>query len=1842
MTVRDEAELRHWLIDYLVTNIGCNPDDIDVDLALNDLGVRSRDAVVLSGELSELLGQPVSPVDFWQHPTINALAAFLISPQPEAAADASLSGVGGGSLDEPIAVIGLGCRFPGDIHGAEALWRFLIDSHSAVGEVPPDRWRAFDDGSPEVAAALASTTRWGSFLSEIDAFDAEFFDISAREAAAMDPQQRLLLEVAWEALEHAGIPADSLRRTSTGVFVGACLSEYGYLASADLSQVNAWTGTGGALSIIANRLSYFLDLRGPSVTVDTACSSSLVAVHLACQSLRTQDSDLALAAGVNLLLSPAVTRSFDQVDAMSTTGACHAFDASADGFVRGEGCGVVVLKRLTDALSHGDRVLAVVRGSAINQDGRSNGLMAPNPAAQIAVLRAACANAGVDPREIDYVEAHGTGTLLGDPIEARALGTVYGRGRPEGSPLLIGAIKTNLGHLEAAAGIAGFIKATLAVQRGHIPPNLHFEAPNPHIPFHDIRLKVIAATTDWGVSGRPRRAGVSSFGFGGTNAHVVIEQAPNAVPVVERSVPATITTFVVSGKTPERVAAWAGVLADWMEGPGAGVALADVAHTVNHHRARYAVFGTVAAVDRVGAVTGLRALAAGHSGPAVVAAHEGPCGPGVVFVYSGQGSQWAGMGRQLLADEPAFAAAVAELEPEFVAQTGFSLRRVLAAGEALTGIERIQPVLVGVQLALTALWRSYGVQPDAVVGHSMGEVSAAVVAGALTPAEGLRVIATRSRLMARLSGMGAMAFVELDAKSTEAVIADYQQVGIAVYASPRETVIAGPPEQVDAVIGRVAALNRLARRIDVDVASHHPIIDSVLPELRTALADLEPTATAIPLITTTYDHTRCPTPAFDADYWADNLRHPVRFSQAITAAAEHHATFIEIGPHPLLTHAVTETVGSAHHHSIPTLQRGTPDTLAFHTNLNATHTTSPPQTDHPPEPHPTLPTTPWHHTHHWITGTTTTPAVPASAPKAGTLLGQHIRVLSTSPAHLWQARLAPKAKPYPGYHRLQGVEVVPASVLLQTMLGVAAELGARALCDIRFDHPIVVDRPKLIQVAADHESVTVASSSGADLWTRHATARFSPSVTALQADGAREPDGQTNSETVSGDAGSVTEFLRTRGVEGQPFPWSIDSCTPTSEGLIADIDLTEESAVALLDAALHVAPMAGATDSRLYVPAAVEHMRLCGALTQRHGYVSVRHTGGGADEVIVDVTVGGPDGDAVISLTGLRYAALEAGGPPPDTFDADPRSFAHTIEWRPWQHEGGAPTATGGSGTVAVVGGVPRVADDLRKRFADTGHPPAGLTDARYVLYIADAEPIAHAEPDIDCAVRISAQVTGLVRLLAERNEHDPVTLWIITANVYEAAYPAALRQSCLWGLAGVIAAEHPEIWGGLVDVASASEIGETAKALTEVLATQHNTILLLRDGVFHRPELVTVTREPVRDALRCEADAAYLITGGLGALGLLTANWLADRGARRLLLVGRTPLPPRRDWNGDVETRDRARIIAIRELERRGISVEVVTLDIGSADDVHALLARRDRDGAPPIRGVIHAAGITGDQLMTSAAEDSIRQVMWPKVGGGQVLHEAFPCGTLDFLFLMSSAASVFGVPGQGSYAAANAYLDALARARSHQGCHTLSLDWAAWHGQGFASDAQIVVQELQRLGSRALTPGEAFTAWEHVYRRDVAQSVVVPVSSSGGQGRSPNDRPSRVTPRGWSQMSAAAVDSELRAMLRAIIARELRTAESDVEVDRPFVDLGLNSMMALSIRCEIEELLDLELSATMLWNHPTITMLAAHLAKKVAHDELLVDDVGNPSDSTGSSVLETLIDCVESSSGDAETRIL
>jgi len=962
-----------------------------------------------------------------------------MSAQQRAALSEEFSRASRTTMAEPVAVVGIGCRFPGDVTGPESFWELLVEGRNAISGIPADRWDAEAFYSPDPLTPGHMTTKWGGFLSDIAGFDAEFFGITPREAASMDPQQRMLLEVAWEALEHAGIQTDSLAGTRTGVMMGVYFNEYQSMLASGPDSVDAYTGTGSSHSIAVGRISYLLGLRGPAVAVDTACSSSLAAIHLACQSLRLRESDLALAGGVSVTLRPETQIAISAWGLLSPQGRCATFDAAADGFVRGEGAGVVVLKRLTDAVCDGDRVLAVVRGSAVNQDGRSNGITAPNTAAQCDVIADALRSADVAPESVHYVEAHGTGTALGDPIEFEALAATYGRG--EGSCAL-GAVKTNIGHLEAASGVAGFIKAVLAVQRAQIPPNLHFSQWNPAIDASSTRLSVPVDNTAWPSDSGPRRAAVSSFGLGGTNAHAIVEQGPELAPVAQRGSDTGVSTLVVAGKSAGRVAATASVLAEWMEGAGSQVALADVAHTVNHHRARQSKFGTVVARGRTQAVAGLRALAAGQQAPGVVSPQEGLSGPGTVFVYSGRGSQWAGMGRQLLAEEPAFAPAVAEFEPAFVEQAGFSLHDLLANGEELVGIEQIQLGLIGIQLALTALWRSYGVEPDVVIGHSLGEVAAAVVAGALTPAEGLRVTATRSRLMAPLSGQGGMAMLGLDAATTESLIADYPQVTLGIYNSPRQTVIAGPTEQIDELINRVRGQNRFASRVNIEVAPHNPAMDALQPAMRSALADLAPRTPTIPIFSTTYDDIDT-LATFDGEHWATNMRNPVRFQQAITAAGSNYHTFIEISAHPLLTQAIIDTLASAQpgtrYTTVGSLQRDTDDTMTFHTNLNTAHTRRPPQTPHPPEPHPQIPTTPWHHTHHWFTAADTRTQAPE---RNGAAQHTHSSPGIGGPLDDWSHQVVWEATPLP-----DGETTIAGRWLVVGDAALAAELGC--LADVR-------------------------------------------------------------------------------------------------------------------------------------------------------------------------------------------------------------------------------------------------------------------------------------------------------------------------------------------------------------------------------------------------------------------------------------------------------------------------------------------------------------------------------------------------------------------------------------------------------------------------------------------------------------------------------------------------------------------------------------------------------------------------------------------------------------------------
>lgn len=1468
----DEAELRKWLVDYLVTNIECDPHQIDPDLSFKDLGLGSRDAMGMSGELAKLVGRPISPVDFWQHPTINALVGFLSVPEQQSETAADTRNSSDRSVHEPIAVVGLGCRFPGGISGPEALWRFLMEGHCSVGEVPAERWGLFDDGSPEVAATLAQTTRWGSFLSEIDTFDAEFFEISPSEAAKMDPQQRLLLEVAWEALEHAGIPATSLRRSQTGVFAGACGSEYGYLGSTHLPTVDAWSNTGGALSIIANRLSYVLDLRGPSVSVDTACSSSLVAVHLACQSLRNGDSDLAIAAGVNLLLSPAVFRGFDQAGVLSQTGLCHAFDAAADGFVRGEGCGVVVLKRLTDALHDGDRVLAVVQGSAVNQDGRSNGLMAPNPAAQMAVLRAAYANANVQQREVQYIEAHGTGTLLGDPIEARALGTVLGRGRPNGSPLLIGSIKTNLGHLEAAAGIAGFIKTVLALERGCIPATLHFQTPNPHIPFDQLRLKVVADRQQWPSVGRTRRAGVSSFGFGGTNAHVVLEQAPE--PVVSAPQPhPVVNTLVVSGKTSQRISSTAGVLAEWMAGAGARVGVAEVAHTLAFHRTRYPQFASVCARDRAAAVAGLQAVAHGRPAPGVVLPHEGTCGPGTVFVYSGQGSQWPGMGRQLLADEPAFAAAVAELEPLFVDHVGFSLHQVLAEGQPVLGDARVQPVLVGLQLALTALWRSYGVDPDAVIGHSVGEVSAAMVAGALTPAEGLRLVAVRSRLMARLAGQGAVALLELDAEATTELLHAFPGVSVAGLLSPRQTVVAGRPGQVAGVITAVQQQDRFARQVKMEVASHTTLMDPILPELRLALADLTPRTPRIPLLSTI---TETGTPRLDADYWADSLRQPVLLSQAITTAARAHTTFIEISPHPVLTYAITETLGPAiHHHSIGTLWRDGDDTISFHTSLNAATTSHPPRVPHPPGPHPVLPTTPWQHGRHWIA---TKPSA-AGAMDGHPLLGAGVTD-PTNGIRVWERTLSPDLL-WLADHRIDGACVLPGTAYVELALAAAAEaFGAdgdrpwavaelllHQLMPIR-EGTVVVTR---LSGAASRPSVEIRSGSADSGWTLHASAVLERATATVAV-----PIDVDESSVRKLEVADLYRRLRSAGQQHGPafqgvVGLNVFGCgaaraevrlpAPAGQGarrfhahpVMVDIALQALGATRL------ATELAGAGNAEaVVVPARFSGIRVYRDVTEGAAALAVLRPTSNPDRFLGQVVLRDAQGQTLMVIDEIDMAVVR-----PGTVAALTR-HAFALHWEPVDsanpvaemgpvlivdgHGGGDHSSDGfwdalcaGLGRRALRCQVVMAGDQagLRKALADED------VCWQAVVLVCPPRSADEALPDgeqLELARSRTLFVADIVKALPQNRLDRRPRLWIVTRGAAQvtADESVTLAQSTLRGIARVLTFEHPELASTIVDVEA--EGGRSADALVdELCADRGHDEMALRDRQVYVNRLVAV-----------------------------------------------------------------------------------------------------------------------------------------------------------------------------------------------------------------------------------------------------------------------------------------------------------------------------------------------------------------------------------------------------------------
>ncbi|HEY5806467.1 MAG TPA: type I polyketide synthase, partial [Povalibacter sp.] len=882
-----------------------------------------------------------------------------------------------GEKREPIAVLGIGCRFPGGVDSVASFWRLLDEGRDAVGSCPADRPGARIWEEAPFDAATAQLIRQGGFLRDVDQFDPGFFSISPREAARMDPQQRLLLQVACEALESAGLPIERIAGTKAGVFVGihSQSSDYYLLQTAAPEEMDTYTSTGCAHSIVANRLSYTLDLRGPSVAVDTACSSSLVALHLACQSLRSRESDLALAGGVNLILAPETSFAFSRLEFLSAAGRCKTFDASANGFVRAEGCGVVALKRLSEALRDGDPVRAIIRGTALNQDGATNGLTAPNGLSQQSVIRAALENARVDPAQVTLIETHGTGTSLGDPIEVDALRAVF----PPAGRRALGAVKTNIGHAEAAAGIAGVIKCVLALQHGKIPRNLHFKSLNPHIDLSGSEFFIPVETVPWESPSGPRCASVSSFGFGGTNGHVILQEAPvrSLVPQDAAPTPPTAVLLPLSARSVEALRALVSRWREFLERAAEALPpFSDIVSTAalrrSHHARRLALVGRdteelsrkLAEIERNGVPTG------------VAQGREPDTAGRVAFVFSGQGPQWWAMGRELLATEAAYRSELERIDSLIQARVRFSILAELAKDESQSQLQRTdiaQPELFALQMGLVALWKSWGVEPEAAIGHSVGEVAAACTAGALTLEDAVTVVCHRGRLMHRPSGRGRMVAVEMPVAEARELVASYDgRVGIAAINTPESLTLSGEELAVNEMVAALEQRGVNCRLLKVDYAFHSPAMDAVKPELRDALRGIKPSSPSVLLISTVTG-ALAQAGDYGPDYWAQNIRQPVQFGAGVDLLIrEGFNLFVEAAPHPVLSASVEQRLEAAGMRGgvLSSLRRGRPERETMLTALGALYVSGHPiawnSLYRAPRQVVELPPYPWQQKSYWL------------------------------------------------------------------------------------------------------------------------------------------------------------------------------------------------------------------------------------------------------------------------------------------------------------------------------------------------------------------------------------------------------------------------------------------------------------------------------------------------------------------------------------------------------------------------------------------------------------------------------------------------------------------------------------------------------------------------------------------------------------------------------------------------------------------------------------------------------------------------------------------------------------
>ncbi len=1852
---------------------------------------------------------------------------------------------------EPIAVIGLGCSFPGRSDGPSAYWELLRDGVDAIAEIPPERWNADVLYDPDPQAPWKMHVRSAAFLEDVDGFDARFFNISPREAMSMDPQQRLFLEVAWQALEHAGLPTTRLAGSRTGVFVGVCSNDQQNLQMADIEGLDPlYFGVGNAHNLLSGRLSYIFDLKGPNIAVDTACSSSLVAVHLACQSLRAGEADLALAGGVNLILSPLSLLLPSKMGLMAASGRSRTFDAQADGMGRGEGCGAVVLRRLSDALAEGDQILAVIRGSAINQDGRTTSLTAPNGRSQQAVIESALRNAGVEPSRLSYVETHGTATALGDPIEVDALRAVFGAPRRDGHACGLGSVKSNFGHAEAAAGIAGLIKVVLSLQHGEIPPHLHFQQLNPNISLKDTPFFIPTELRPWRSEGEPRVAGVSSFGWSGTNAHVVIEEAPPkaARPEAPAGEPRLLP---LSARSPEALWALASSYKDLLADEAAGASLHDIVYTASVRRSHFEHRLSIVGDDRAAMIAQLDAYLRGAPLPATVsgvAASDSRLG--LVFVFPGQGSQWLGMGRGLLARHPAFRAAIERCDDAFSRHVSWSAIAALTGADGAPDLDRIdviQPLLFAIQVALAAVLRGWGVEPDAVVGHSMGEVAAAHVAGALTLDDAARIICRRSLLLMEARGRGAMAMVELSREQAEEAIRGHKdQVSIAVCNSPRATVLSGDPATLDAIVESLQARSIFCRRVKVDVASHSPQMDRLRPALLDALAGLEPARASTPIYSTV---TGAISDGHDlgADYWARNLRDPVLFSTAVDVLARHgHTVFIELSPHPLLLAAVDEVLRAAGKPGIatPTMRREEEEMQVLLQSLGALYVHGCPVRWSGLFPDGgrcvSLPSYPFQR-QRFAGSTVARDALVARVLSAGGEEGEA------------RAPREPEERAESGivssfYDGLvdRGASADAGDDAHLLTWGIFPEMvgGFSWLRTIFLPNEVPEHRQLLAEAQKEMRRVLFRS---VDLSAVRKVLDFGcgHSTDLIQL-AERHPHLSLDGYTISArQAAFGAERARARGLHRRVRVHHRDSAKDDFPGtyelilgfevaglirekaaLFSNIErhLAAGGALLLADFVantvspieVHETSTFSSTKAEWSKLLAGSHLRLVEGVDVSPEIANCLHDPGYAEILarvaremdLDDVTRRSFESyenvyralrAGIISyvlfhiqrdpfsrtdeLEDFNTERLERLAPYSAIVGRQSRTAArddiddwlHEIQWRPdvapRLPSADAPSERGGFWILADRGGVGeavraslealgetcvmiehgedfhrlgpcrlRIRPDHREDFQQLFLE--GLPTCRAIVHLFSLDAPAPGEATLDdlraSEALVSQSALHLVQALARAGLRDAPRLWLITAGVQPVGDHVAqisVSQAPVWGLGGAIVHEHPELRCARLDL-SLERLPDEIAILCEALRREDpEDQIAVRGRSRHVARLVRAASRPRGARVELRPDATYLITGGLSGVGLKTARWMVERGARHLALLSRSGAT------------DAARA-DLDAMQASGAEARVFKADVSRPEDVAMVLAQIDAS-MPPLSGVVHSAVVLEDGVLTRQTPASFRAVMAPKMDGAWNLHTLTRGRPLDFFVLYSSLVSMLGTPGQGNYAAANAFVDALAYQRRAEGLPALAINWAPWTEVGQAATAPNRGERIAYRGMQSVTPQEGLSILERVlgdttpavgvmrldlrqWRQFYPKAASLPLLSELA-------REQGATPRGKERggsvaRTLSALDTgerrreALEAHVREQLAVVLRLAPSQIDARTPLQSLGFDSLMVVELRNRLEMNLGITLSAATVFSYPTIATLAPHLAEKMG---LTLDTAVAPKAAPSAAVNDDLEDMAE-----------